>query len=44
MINILDVLDAMLAFHLHLLDRLVERQRISKKVDTVADIIAEEVR
>ncbi|KAF8365953.1 hypothetical protein PRIPAC_83782 [Pristionchus pacificus] len=38
-----DVLDAMLAFHLHLLDRLVERQRISKKVDTVADIIAEEL-
>ncbi|GMT02701.1 hypothetical protein PENTCL1PPCAC_24875, partial [Pristionchus entomophagus] len=38
-----DVLDAMLAFHLHLLDRLVERQRVAARVDTVADIIAEEL-
>ncbi|GMR56463.1 hypothetical protein PMAYCL1PPCAC_26658 [Pristionchus mayeri] len=38
-----DVLDAMLAFHLHLLDRLVERQRVAARVNTVADIIAEEL-
>ncbi|KHJ95186.1 hypothetical protein OESDEN_04873 [Oesophagostomum dentatum] len=38
-----DVLDALLVFHLHLLDRLTARQRESDEVETISDILAEEM-
>ncbi|KAK6056329.1 hypothetical protein COOONC_06168 [Cooperia oncophora] len=38
-----DVLDALLVFHLNLLDRLTTRQRESDEVETISDILAEEV-
>ncbi|KAK6729459.1 hypothetical protein RB195_006482 [Necator americanus] len=38
-----DVLDALLVFHLHLLDRLTARQRESDEVETISDILAEEL-
>ncbi|RCN36974.1 hypothetical protein ANCCAN_17130, partial [Ancylostoma caninum] len=38
-----DVLDALLIFHLHLLDRLTTRQRESDEVETISDILAEEL-
>ncbi|KAL6730808.1 hypothetical protein Aduo_001744 [Ancylostoma duodenale] len=38
-----DVLDALLIFHLHLLDRLTARQRESDEVETISDILAEEL-
>ncbi|WKX89853.1 hypothetical protein Q1695_009028 [Nippostrongylus brasiliensis] len=38
-----DVLDALLVFHLNLLDRLTARQRESDEVETISDILAEEL-
>lgn len=38
-----DVLDALLVFHLNLLDRLRSRQRESDEVETISDILAEEL-
>ncbi|PIO77744.1 RhoGEF domain protein [Teladorsagia circumcincta] len=38
-----DVLDALLVFHLNLLDRLTTRQRESDEVETISDILAEEL-
>ncbi|KJH47418.1 RhoGEF domain protein [Dictyocaulus viviparus] len=38
-----DVLDALLIFHLNLLDRLTARQRESDEVETISDILIEEL-
>uniref|UniRef100_A0A158P7M3 DH domain-containing protein n=1 Tax=Angiostrongylus cantonensis TaxID=6313 RepID=A0A158P7M3_ANGCA len=38
-----DVLDALLVFHLNLLDRLTARQRECDEVETISDILAEEL-
>lgn len=38
-----DVLDALLVFHLNMLERLTVRQRESDEVETISDILAEEV-
>lgn len=38
-----DVLDALLVFHLNMLERLTVRQRESDEVETISDILAEEL-